>query len=248
MSALIALASVGLFAQSLGFPGPGVKAYSSGSLTLDQHNNNNCNGVCGSDQLTVTLNASANSLIVLDLTWCQDSGCTSIPHTTDISTVSDGTNTYTANQFCTFQDAGDSLFFGRKQFTVASAAGGSLTITITFASGKGNYAEADWVSVLNSSGVDTGANQCGGINGIDPALTTAGNLASSNSFVLGGGRWGNAGIGLSSPTGYTNILHDTTNQYQQDYKITGTAGNTVTVTWLSGSSQDFIGSVIVLKP
>lgn len=214
-----------------------------GAIAIDLSSFATCTNHCTSDQVSVTMNATAGTFVKFDVFWCVDSGCTTTPLTTDI-TISDGTNTYDTNQFCQGTVSNSGLKVGRKQFIISSKQGGSLTTTVQFGSGLGYHANLSWVSVSNTRGVDPNGNFCGTGTVDDPALTTAGNLNSSNSFIISN-IWCFVAP-TADPTSFTNLY--TTGSHRSAYLIGGTAGSGYTVTWPTLASDDYSASVVVLLP
>lgn len=227
---LTLLFSLSLSAQ-VRIPGPGGAAPAGGgggTPTLDK-NNSTAVSVSGSPPTqTVSMNATAGTVVVVQVFWCDDVSCATTAATTDVA-LSDGTNTYTAAQFC----GTATTHYGQKIFYVQSAAGGSLTLTATFATGTGWYASTSWSSwtgMATSSVLDQTV--CAeGASGTTLTATT-GNLGQSNELVMGFGVGGAVTVGA----GFTGINDPQSGHNVKDeYQVTGTSGSPTSATFTQAS-------------
>lgn len=211
-----------------------VHAQGGGTPTLDQKGFNLCGSECigAPPTQTVSVNATAGTVIVIYISWCADVSCIIAPLTTDIATVSDTVDTIVASQFCN----GGAQNLGHKLFYVQSANGGSQTLTVTHAVGKGWYSSIKWSSytgLATSSVLDqTG---CASGNSTTPSATTSGNLSQSNELLTGANM--NSSCTISAGSGFT-ILNSTggAGNEADEYGVGGTSGATASATFTQCSA------------
>jgi len=203
-------------------PGPMVGPYVVLVPTLDAKNFAICGAECSSDQQVTTFNPAASKTAIIYLGWCADLTCNNPTSTSDVTSISNGVDTFVADNFC----AGASASLAYKLFRVQSTTGGSHNITVQWAASKGWYGTTLWSSWSNIAASPFDQAGCG--NGTSTTITavTSGNVSQSNELVTavcGGGGTVTPGAGFTKLNAAASNLFDM-------YEVGGTSGSTVTAT------------------
>jgi hypothetical protein len=212
-------------------PMGGITGSSPGTPTLDKKGaNTTCASQCpGTPPATsATLNATAGTVVAVQVFAAADAALSLATAQTDLTTLSDGTDTYTFDQFC----GGTAPNSGWWLYHVQSAAGGTLTLTATFALTRGYYGSimwSSWTGMAGSAVFDQGG--CAFLPGqhTPATVTTSGNLAQSNELVY-------AGFFSPGPqaagTGFTilNNPNSPADNVNDEYAVQGSSGSTTSAT------------------
>ncbi|MGB9485884.1 MAG: hypothetical protein WCD04_07225, partial [Terriglobia bacterium] len=196
---------------------------------LDHQASADCSAQCSGTPATVSVSftATAGTHMIVQGTWCHDASCATAISTSNVSGISDGSNTF-IQKILTAADAN----VGRYLYEVTSATGGTNTITLTFAGGVAIYYATilvdSWTNLASGDAFD----QSGEANNTtaNASCATSGNLGQSNELVLG--MLNNGGQTATHGSGFTAINAPETGTLDE-YEIGGSSGSTVTATFSS---------------
>lgn len=212
--------------------------------TYDHSNTNNCAAVCVSDQVTLSMNATAGTFVVVTEFHCVNVACNSAAASGDITSISDtGSNTYTSIQYCV--GTGGTTQSGVGQWYIQSAAGGTVTITVQYGATKGNYSNLSFESfagVAGSSPIDTNSTGCAFNSNTVPAVSTTSTLGQTNELIIGMLRNGTSST-YNLPSGYTQDTSASSANLSLIYKTGGTSGSGETINWTQ--TNGFYAAMIV---
>jgi hypothetical protein len=210
-----------------------VKHRASVGITFDNKASAYCATSCSSNKVSTSFTATAGAHIIVEGYWCNNSACSSIVHTTDLTSMIDGSNTFVNkvnSQWATTN--------GIYMYEVSSATGGTHTITLTF-NGSTYYAAllvSSWNGLLSGDAFDvygTAFTTTANIS-CTTSIPSSGNLAASGELILGM-YGGGSSITSTHGSGFA-ALNAPAAGYLDEWQVGGTLGSTASASFVNTSN------------